>query len=171
VGNVDGDALADVVVGATDAANNGRFGSGSSYVSFGSAATSTPAPTPTPTPTPAPTPRPTPTTVVKPPAAEVIPQPDQAIKLASAKKYISRDVVRIKFVRPPGSPVVKRIQVFLNGKSVKVVQGYAPSATVNLKKLPTKPFTIKATLTYASGKKLTAVRKYKPCSKKKTKPK
>jgi len=88
---------------------------------------------------------------VKPPAAEVIPEPDQAIKLASAKKCISRDVVRIQFVRPPGSPVVKRIQVFLNGKSVKVVRGYAPTATV-IKKLPTKPFTIKATLTYAAAR-------------------
>ena len=104
-------------------------------------------------------------------AAGAAPTAAQAVKLPSGKKCIGRKVVRLRFTRPPGSAVVKRIQISLNGKLGKVVQGLVPTAAVNLKKLPTKRFTVKVTVTYANGKKLTAVRKYKPCSKAKTKPK
>ena len=104
-------------------------------------------------------------------AAGATPTAAQAVKLPSGKKCIGRKVVRLRFMRPPGSAAVKRIQISLNGRLGKVVQGFVPTAAVNLKKLPAKRFTVKVTLTYANGKKLAAVRKYKPCSKAKTKPK
>ena len=39
--DVNGDGRADVIIGAFDADNNGRFGSGSAYVLFGKATTGT----------------------------------------------------------------------------------------------------------------------------------
>jgi hypothetical protein len=107
------------------------------------------APAPAPTPTPAPT-------------VAALPSFAQVVVLPSARKCVSRRRFRIRLRTPRGEAVVKAT-VLVNGRRVKVVRGSRLRAPVDLRGLPKGRFTVKITLTTASGRTVTGSRRYRTC--------
>ena len=83
--------------------------------------------------------------------------------LPSAKACLSRRNFRIR-VRPPAGVTVTKAVVLVNGKQVAVRKGARVTAPVDLRRLPKGRYTVKITVTFASGKTLSGTRKYRTCA-------
>ena len=83
--------------------------------------------------------------------------------LPATKKCASRRSFRITLKAPRGEKA-KTIVVLVNNKKVKTLTGKKVTAPVDLRGLPKGKFTVKITMTTASGKTLTQTRSYKTCA-------
>ena len=87
----------------------------------------------------------------------------QVITLPSTKACVSRRSFRIR-LRAPSGVTIASAAVFVNGKRVDVVKGKRLSAPVDLKGLPKGRFSVKITVTTATGRKVTDTRRYRTCA-------
>ena len=90
-------------------------------------------------------------------------KPSQVITLPSTKVCVSRRSFRIR-LRAPAGVTIASAAVFVNGKRADVVKGKRLSAPVNLTGLPKGRFSVKITVTTATGRKVTDTRRYKTCA-------
>lgn len=83
--------------------------------------------------------------------------------LPSSKGCLSRRNFRIR-VRPPAGVTVTKAVVRVNGKPVATRKGARITAPVDLRGLPKGRYTVKVTVTFASGQTLSGTRKYRTCA-------
>ncbi len=129
-----------------------------------------PTPTATPTPTPAPsapatTPAPTPRPTAEQRLAAL--PPDQVagvLGLPSARRCISRRTLRLRIKRPQGI-TIRKAAVSLGRKALRVrkIRGRF-TVLVDLRGLPKGRFTVRITVTTATGARITGARRYKTCA-------
>ena len=126
-----------------------------------------------PVPTPSATPLPDPVVVAPPPAVPRTPTPTTpagpsapqtaTLGLPAGKKCASRRKFRITIKAPRGEKA-QTVVVMVNNKRVKSLKGKKTTAPVDLRGLPKGQFTVKVTMTTASGKSLVQTRRYKTCA-------
>ena len=83
--------------------------------------------------------------------------------LPSVKGCLSRRNFRIRIKQPAGVTITKAV-VRVNGKAVATRKGARVTAPVDLRGLPKGRYTVKVTVTFASGKTLSGTRKYRTCA-------
>ncbi len=87
----------------------------------------------------------------------------QLIRLPSTKACVSRRNFKVR-LRAPGGVTIASAAVFVNGKRVDVIKGKRLRAPVSLIGLPKGRFTVKITVTTATGRKVTGTRRYRTCT-------
>ena len=126
-----------------------------------------PEPAPTPTPSPAPTPAPASTPSPTPAPARPAPQRtvpiQQVASLPSARRCVSRRRFRIR-LRAPRGDTLRRGEVHVNGRRVRVVRGRRLTAPVDLRGLPKGRFKVEIRVTTRSGRLLRGTRRYRTCT-------
>jgi hypothetical protein len=123
-----------------------------------------PQPTPTPTPTVAPSPTPAPASTPAParPARQRTVPIEQVASLPSARRCVSRRRFRIR-LRAPRGDKLRRAEVRVNGKRVRVVRGRRLTAPVDLRGLPRGRFKVEIRVATLSGRRLRGTRRYRTC--------
>ncbi len=99
------------------------------------------------------------------PAPAPLPPAAKVVQLPGAKACFSKRSFRIR-LRQPGGLKIAKADVFVNGKSVKVVTGARVTAPVDLRNLPKGRFIVRIKVTATDGRTLTGTRKYRTCAKK-----
>ena len=87
----------------------------------------------------------------------------QLISLPSAKACVSRRNFKVR-LRAPSGVTIASAAVFVNGRRVDVIKGRRLKAAVNLTGLPKGRFAVKITVTTATGRKVSDIRRYRTCS-------
>ncbi len=120
-------------------------------------------PAPTPSPGPGPTPNPSPSPVTPSSTEPKVIRPASVILLPSTKACVSRRSFKIR-LRAPKGVTIASATVLVNGKKADVVKGRRLTAPVNLTGLPKGRFTVKVTITTATGRKVSDTRRYRTCA-------
>jgi hypothetical protein len=128
-------------------------------ISFQPATVPPPPPPPGPGPPPPPPPPPVGTTKLA-----KLPKAADVVRLPSTRRCATKRSVRIRIKTAAGVKFTSA-EVFVNSKRVKRVTKNL-TATISLRKLPKRKFTLKVVVTTSDGRKLSRSGKYRPCAKK-----